>query len=131
MSCISILLALAVAATHGIGCSTDDGPDATTGDSGSASMGDTTGPTSSGSEPATTGPAPACSLWSDWDCTPFSGACSATCDADASLSILCDPGGVCIFRTGPVSNKSCADGQSLSEERGCESCKAAVEAGCY
>lgn len=72
-----------------------------------------------------------CGSWADWQCNPFSGGCNATCAADATRDVLCNPSGSCIFKTGATSNGSCQGGMSLPGGPGCGFCEAAVAAACY
>ena len=134
----SALPAWLTAAVCLLSCGTSETPDATsdtdpTGSSGTSSTsedsGETEPATSEATGTSTTGGI--CSDWADWECSPFGSACRASCAADDSRSILCDPSGRCIFRTGSASSQSCQNNEPLSEEKGCESCKAAVAAGCF
>lgn len=108
-----MLVAAALAALSGAGC----GSSGSGGDGGMGGSGGSTG-----------GP---CSAWSDWQCSPFGGGCNATCPADDSRDVLCNPSGSCIFKTDATSNSSCQDGMPVSAGPDCGFCQAAVAAGCY
>lgn len=72
-----------------------------------------------------------CSNWSDWTCEAFSGGCHAFCTADSDADVLCDPSGVCIYKTGAQSSAFCQGGDPLSGASGCGFCESAVDVDCY
>ena len=140
----SALFVLTIVSYHfGAGCGTSTGPDGTsdseqadvsegTGDTGgSAATSVMTTGTDTGGATDTGGPGGVCSEWSDWECSRFGSACRATCAEDATLDVLCNPWGSCIFKTGTTSSGSCQEGEPFMDESDCGFCKAAVAAGCY